>query len=406
MTPRPKLALWFRYGPAEHTELFHALPDIVAALAREAEVHYFGMRTAKPVPAVIQQHAVLHWLPFRVRRSSPRDKLVKTLLWLAAIPWMSRACRRLGVAAVYMDETIPLAAGLARLCFGRNVAITVADFFVDIYLARWPWRWLGAGVRRVDLAAWRRLPLIFTRAANTRDFLARHGVAPERVRPVYDPCDFNLYRPLARGPARQRWQFAPEDVVLVHHGILHPNKGNDRVLRALAEVQDACPRLRYLLVGDGPDMRRLRALTAELGLAQRVCFTGWLSKPEEVNEALNTADIGLVMRVGRTSDNFHVTGALVHSMACGLPILAARLAGVAEVVREEEAGLLFDPENMAEFKAKLVRLVRDPALRAALGARALALARELFDIQRVVRDTTEPLLVLAREGAARREPGN
>jgi len=144
-------------------------------------------------------------------------------------------------------------------------------------------------------------------------------------------------------------------------------------------------------------MRRLRALAAELRLEDRVRFTGWLPGLEQVNEALNAGDIGLVMRVGRQSDNFHMTGALVHSMACGLPILAARLAGVAEAVEEGRSGLLFDPENMEEFKARLSDLASQPALRQTLGAHALARAHELFDMDKVTRQTVEPLLALLKE---------
>jgi glycosyltransferase involved in cell wall biosynthesis len=398
MSERPRIALWFRYGPAEHAELFHAMPAVVAELARSAEVHYFGMRTAKPIPATIQKNAVIHRLPFTVNRGSGTDKLLKTVLWLAAIPWMARTCRKLNVRVVYMDETIPLTALLARTFFGRNVALTVADFFVDIYFRHPALRWLGLIVRRIDLASWRRLPLIFTRAVSTREFLASHGIPPDRVHPVYDPCDFEIYRPVSRQLARSRYGFSPQHVVIVHHGILHPNKGNDRIIKALAGSRQRFPYVRYLLVGDGPDMARLKKLTAELEMEDRVRFTGWLPRLEEVNEALNAGDIGLVMRVGQVSDNFHMTGALVHSMACGLPILAARLGGVAEVVKEGEAGLLFDPGNMEEFAEKLDVLVRSAERRRTFGKRALALARDLFDMDKVTEATVAPLLELA--GAA------
>lgn len=394
----PRIALWFRYGPAEHTELFHAMPQIVAALAARCEVHYFGLQSRRPVPELIRRHAVIHALPFHVRRTSERDKRIKTALWLLALPLIARRCRRLGVRAVYLDETVPLSAPLARAFFGPRVAITVADFFVDIYLAGCaPARLLARLIRRADLAAWRRLPLIFTRARATRDYLAAHGVPAERVHPVYDPCDFSVYRPVAREPARLKFGWRPEDVVLVHHGILHPNKGNDFILRALAPLRDTLPAVRFLLVGDGPDMPRLRALARELGLADRVTFTGWLPHREEVNEALNSADIGLVMRVGRESDHFHVTGALVHAMACGLPVLAARLGGISEAVVDGETGFLFDPRVPGEFQAQLARLAADAGLRRRLGAAAHRRARELFDMDAVTAQTVAPLLRLVEE---------
>lgn len=395
--PKPKIALWFRYGPAEHTELFHAIPQIVAALAQQAEVHYYGLRTDKPLPPTLAQNAVVHALPFHVRRNDGRDKAWKTLLWIACLPWVALHCRLTGVKAVYIDETVPLTAPLARLFFGPRVAFSVVDFFPEIYWGHKPaLRPLVRLIRALDFFAWRRLPVLFTRAQATKTYLVANGVAPERVFPVYDPCDFNVYHPEDRAAARQRFGYGPDEVVLVHHGILHPNKGNDRILRGLATLKSSHPQLRYLLVGDGAEMGRLKALAAELGLTDRVQFTGWLPGMRDVNTALNAGDVGLVMRVGMQHDDFHATGALVHSMACGLPILSARLGGTSEIVREGREGLLFDPQDMNDFAGKLKQLIADPALRAACGEHALQRAHELFAMDRVTRDTVEPLLTLLR----------
>lgn len=393
---KPRIALWFRYGPAEHAELFHAMPQIVEALARHAEVHYFGLRSAKPLPELIRQHAVIHHLPFTVDRTSERDKVFKTILWLLCLPWVGLKCRRLGVSAVYIDETVPLSAFLARTFFGPRVAFTVADFFVDIYLdGSHTQRELARVIRHWDMAVWKRLPVIFTRAKSTKDFLAAHGVPRSRVFPVYDPCDFNTYHPVDKRAARAKLGYKPGEIVLVHHGILHPNKGNDWILQALADLRFSHPELRYLLIGDGPDMDRLKEIARKLEIEDRVVFTGWLKTLAEVNEALNAGDIGLVMRIGRQSDDFHVTGALVHSMACGLPILAARLGGVSEIIRDGENGYLFRPGIVAEFHEKLLKLAGDEELRQRFGRSALTLAHELFDMGRVTEQTVRPLLALA-----------
>ena len=299
---KPRIALWFRYGPAEHTELFHAMPEIVEALSRSCEVHYFGLQSRKPIPELIRKHSVIHALPFRVDRTSNRDKFLKTALWLLSIPWIGWQCRKLGIRAVYIDETVPLSIPLARTFFGPNIATTVADFFMDVYfsdrvllqpLARW--------IRRIDVAAWRKLPLIFTRVKYTREYLAGQGIPAERIFPVYDPCDMTVYHPGDKKAARAQLGFTDDEIVLVHHGILHPNKGNDRILQALADVQGDYPGLRYLLIGDGPDLARLKDLARQLNLDGIVRFTGWLATREEVNTALNASDIGLVMRIGQES---------------------------------------------------------------------------------------------------------
>jgi glycosyltransferase involved in cell wall biosynthesis len=399
MTPvdKPRIALWFRYGPAEHTELFHAMPEIVTALAETCEVHYFGWASFKPVPLGIAQHAIIHHLPGRVNRSSPRDVIIKTMLWIAALPWIGLYCRFRRFHAVYIDETVPLTGLVARIFFGRHVAMTVADFFPEIYFGDLTWlKPLVRLIRALELATWRQLPLIFTRAQSTKEYLMEQGVPADRVNPVYDPCDFTVYHPGDRAVARAHFGYKPDQLVLVHHGILHPNKGNERILRALAQVKADMPQLRYLLVGDGPDMGRLQALTRELGLEDRVKLTGWLPGMGEVNQALNAGDIGLVMRVGMRSDDFHVTGALVHNMACGLPILCARLGGTSEIIREGVEGLLFDPNNMNEFLAKLHILAQDSDKRRQFGLKAESRAHELFDITRVTRRTVDPLVMLCR----------
>ncbi|MCB1070343.1 MAG: glycosyltransferase [Kiritimatiellae bacterium] len=396
MADLPRIALWFRYGPAEHTELFHAMPEIVEALAQHAEVHYFGMTSDTPVPETIRRNAIIHTVVGKVDRTHNQDKHWKTLRWLIALPKVARTCRDLGVKAVYIDETIPLTASIALRYFGPNVAITVADFFVDIYLmphrllrplARW--------IRRKDLEAWGKLPLIFTRAKATRAYLASQGIPADHIRPVYDPCDHEVFHPLDKAACKKAFGYGEDDVVLVHHGILHPNKGNDRILSALARNRERLPHLRYLLVGDGPDMPRLKAMVRELALESIVQLTGWLPGRADVNRALNAGDIGLVMRVGHQSDDFHMTGALVHSMACGLPILAARLGGVSEVVHDDRNGFLFDPVCTDEFDQRLIELAEDAALRTRLGSTAHADSLVHFSMEAVTSQTMEPLLALA-----------
>ena len=397
MTDRPKIALWFRYGPADHAELFHAMPQIITALAEHCEVHYYGLQTTTPIPEPIRANAVLHFLPWHVDRTRTLDKLIKTALWLLCLPVIALDCRRRGVRAVYIDETIPFTALLARLFFGRAVAITVADFFADIYFTG-ATAFIGRAIRAIDLWSWKRLPLIFTRAATTRAFLARHGIDPARVHPVYDPCDLFIYGPLPadeRAAARRQFGYGPNDVVLVHHGILHPNKGNDLIIRALANMRSEFPHLRFLLIGDGPEMGRLRHLVQELNMTDVCTLTGWLPTLTDVCCALNAGNVGLVMRTGAESDDFHMTGALVHAMACGLPILAARLGGVSEVVMEDRNGLLFAPTDMPEFQRQLTRFIREPDLRARCGQVAAEDAKIYFDIQRVTDATVQPLLRLA-----------
>ncbi|MDD5482822.1 MAG: glycosyltransferase [Kiritimatiellae bacterium] len=393
----PQIAFWFRYGPAEHAELFHCLPGIIEALARDCTVHYYGLKSSKPVPEQIRKNARLHILPVAVDRANTTDKIIKTVFWLLFMPLIALHCRLKKIDAVYIDETLPLSAVLAKIFFGPNVAVTITDFFLDIYAMKRPYlRPFCRAVNRLDMAAWRKLPLIFTRAKTTRNFLAGSGVPPEIIRPVYDPCDTALYHPADKTECRRKFGFAADEIILVHHGILHPNKGNDRIIGVLPDLLEKCPRLRFLLVGDGPEMPRLRRMVREKMLEKIVVFTGWLPKPEDVNCALNAGDIGLAMRTGLATDHFAMTGTLIHNMACALPVLAAKLRSIEEVIRDGENGFLFEPENMPEFKKKFLTLANNPDLRRDFGKKAADVVRQLFDMRAVTRQTVEPLLQLCK----------
>jgi len=392
---RPQIAFWFRYGPGAHAELLHCLSDIIEGLARNCIVHYYCPTSSKPIPERIKNNVQLHILPFTINRSSTADKIIKTLFWLLLMPLMAIHCRLKKIDAVYIDETLPLSTGLARIFFGRKVAVTITDFFLNIYGIKMPGlRPFCQAINMLDMVAWRKLPLIFTRAKSTRDYLTSSGVPSERIFPVYDPCDTTIYRPIDKQACRQKFGYSTDDIVLVHHGILHPNKGNDRIIEELHSLLDECPNLRFLLIGDGPEMPRLRQLVKTKKLENIVTFTGWLSKLSDVNCALNAGDIGLVMRAGLDTDHYAMTGALIHNMACALPVLAARLRSIEEVIQDGQNGFLFDPENMNEFKTKLITLANNPNLRQEFGKKVIAVVREQFDMQKVAQQTIEPLLRL------------
>ncbi|MEI6167189.1 MAG: glycosyltransferase [bacterium] len=394
---RKKIAFWHRYGPADHIIAGgHCIPRLIDKLSPFCEVHYFGLKTRTRVHNTLQSKAILHYLPYTLNRSSMRGKMIGTLIWYLALPFISLRCRLMKVDVVFMDETLPLTPLIARLFFGRTIAITVADFFINIYFKRYPlMRPVTRLIEELDYYAWRRLPLIFTKVRYTRTFLVGLGVPFDRICPVYNPCDTHIYFPSNRDESRKAFNIPAHTLVLVHHGVLHPNKGNDRIIRALAEIQDQLPDWRFLLIGSGPELEPLKALSRDLGLSDRIIFTGWLPGEKEVNRALNAGDIGLVMRIGQSSDDFHLTDTLVHEMAIGLPILSARLKGIEEIITDGQNGLLFDPQDMSEFKAKLLELAGDEQKRKEFGIKAGELCAQHFDIDKAATAMAIPLLALA-----------
>lgn len=302
----------------------------------------------------------------------------------------------MGIRLIWNDETVPLTVPILRIFYGKNIAITVMDFFMRIYTQNHPrLYWLRDWIEHIDMVAWKKVPLVFTKVLYTQEHLAEQGV-PRNVMHLYrNPIDHTLFHPIdesIRKATRHEFGFGDDDIVLSHHGILHPNKGNDWILQRLAELKNDLPNLKYLLIGNGPEMNNLKQLAEELGVADRVVFTGWLPSETELNHALASADIGLVMRIGQETDHFHMTDTLAHEMACEKPILAVNLKGIAEVIDDGNNGFLFQTSTPIEFTGKIQKLVSSPALRKRMAVAAHLRSLEISDIDNSSQSTAKLLL--------------
>lgn len=389
---KKRVALLFRYGIKDHAELHEIIPQVLERLGRTCDVLYAGPN-AKKIPDAFRFPGVRYLnVPFSVNRASHLDKLVKTLLWYLGLPVLSLYCRFWRADLIWIDESIPLVGWIVQRWSGRPLAQTVVDFFMEVYRERFPWlRPLGAAVLALERASWRKSVRLVTRAESLRQYLVQQGIDGSKITLIRDTFNLETFKPGRNTALRAKYGFRDGDVVLGHHGILHPNKGIGRIMEWLVPVMKEDRALKFLVVGGGPELPSLQAMVQREGLQAQVVFTGWLPNSREVNDHLNACDIGLVMRVGQFTDHFHVTGTLVHCLMCGLPALAARLMGITEILTDGVEGCLFDPASRDEFVRRLSDLRKDPALRARMGEKGRARAVREFDPRRVADDTVRAL---------------
>ena len=147
-------------------------------------------------------------------------------------------------------------------------------------------------------------------------------------------------------------------------GFVREWHGLDRVLRGLAAWQGA-PRLDLIVVGEGPARAGLEALAAELGIADRVRFTG-LATREEVPGLVAGFDIALQPASVPYASPLKV----FEYMAAGRAIVAPDQPNIREVLEQGRTALLFDPASPEAMWQGIETLARDAALRARLGAAA------------------------------------
>lgn len=177
---------------------------------------------------------------------------------------------------------------------------------------------------------------------------------------------------------RARLGLAPEDFVVGKIARLFKLKGHDDLLDVAPDLVRQCPRMKFLLVGDGAWRVRLEARARALGLAAHVIFTG-LVPPEQVPALVGVMDV--VVHLSRREG---LARALPQALAAARPVVAYDCDGAGEVCRDGETGFLVPPGHRALLRARLLELAADPALRRRLGRQGQALVRDEFPVERMV----------------------
>lgn len=198
----------------------------------------------------------------------------------------------------------------------------------------------------------------------------RYGLGGERVARVTQSVDVARLAGSGDGHERDRTreQLGLHGCVFAYCGRLWQGKGLDDLISAYTELQWDGLQVSLLLIGDGPDEERYRRAARRL---RNVVFTGFAQADELVR--LYSASDALVFP---TLGDPH--GLVVEeAMAAGLPVVCSSSAGdIALRLPDGEAGFVVPPRDPQVLAARMRSLAGDPQLRAAMGERARALARE------------------------------
>jgi glycosyltransferase involved in cell wall biosynthesis len=193
------------------------------------------------------------------------------------------------------------------------------------------------------------------------------GIPEDRVRAVHNGVGEEWFR-AETGDRRT----SPR-VTAMWLGVMQPVKRVPALVRAAADV----PGLDLLLVGDGPERSRVERAVADAGSADRVRFAGYRHDPAPL---LRGADLLVLPSAAEACPM-----ALLQAMACGVPVVASRAGGIAEIVRDRVDGLLVDTGDDEGLATALAELTADAPLRRQLGANARERVAARFTIAHCVR---------------------
>ncbi len=340
----------------------------------------------------------------RLRRALPRAiaELAELAYAIPAALRLDRAARAGRFDALYERYNLyhfagALVARRRRLPLLLEVNAPIAEERARFGGLAWP-----ALARWAERFVWRRADLVLPVTEVLAGHVREAGVPAERIVVVPNGIDLEDFPDdLA---ARQSGEEA-EEIVLGFVGFVREWHGLEAVLRGIAAWQGR-QRLALVVVGEGPARPGLERLAAELGIAQRVRFTG-LAPREQVPRLIASFDIALQP----AAVPYACPLKLVEYMAAGRAIVAPNQPNIRELVAHERTALLFPPGDVAGMWAAIARLAGDAPLRARLGAaaRVEAIARDLTwagNARRVValavglRSKAAPVSVPAGAGTA------
>lgn len=166
---------------------------------------------------------------------------------------------------------------------------------------------------------------------------------------------------------------------------LIPKKGLPVALRAFAEFARTFPAAKFTIAGEGSQLAELQALAAELKIAERVSFPGFLSQ-SDLRKLYADSHLFLhPSEMGSDGNQEGVPNAMLEAMASGLPVVATRHGGIPEAVKHRISGLLTPEKDAPALAQSLFLLAGDPELYARMSAAAAARVASEFALENQAR---------------------
>jgi glycosyltransferase involved in cell wall biosynthesis len=213
-----------------------------------------------------------------------------------------------------------------------------------------------------------------------RDLIA-YGVAAEEkivVIPLGFDLDPFLNCHLLRGEFRREIGLSVEHKLVGIVGRIFPIKNHILFLESAAHIAAHEPAARFVVVGDGVLRATLEQQAWELGIADRVLFTGWRHDLPRIY-----ADLDILVV---SSDNEGTPVSAIEAMAAGCPVVATRVGGLPDLIEDQRTGRLVPPRDAKELASAVLDLLRSPGLSQALRRNAIEAVRQRFTVKRLISD--------------------
>ena len=213
--------------------------------------------------------------------------------------------------------------------------------------------------------------MIIAVSNNTKELVESVGVPEKQIEVVYNGVeDYMLTKEpdtAAINKIRKKYDIKDQDKVLITVARVLPRKGQDTVIKALPLVLEEFSNLKYLIVGEGRYKEKFTELAQELRVSENVIFTGGIKHEEAVN-FIDLSDIFIMPNRYWNNKIEGLPNALIEASARGKPLIAGDHGGSKEAVRNNQTGLLVDPQSVQEVAQAIIAILKDDDLAMKMGA--------------------------------------
>ena len=205
-----------------------------------------------------------------------------------------------------------------------------------------------------------------------KDALVEQNLDAEKIKVLYHGINLDNYAaPLETAVAKARLGLPADARTVGVTASLIERKGHRFLLRALKNLEATSGPVHAIFAGEGELEAELRAQAGELGLAERVHFLGFR---RDVAAVVSAMDVFVLPSLKEG-----LSLAVMEAMALQKPVICSQIAGLPEVVRDGQTGLLVPPRDLAALQGAMESLLRDADLRRDLGDNARRFLQDNFE---------------------------
>ena len=354
--------------------------DLVKTLSSKYEMHVIYIMYPSAIKDIhrTSEHFHCHMIryPYKTYSLAENSGFFKSLcyipLFLNMLTEMRRVAKNYKIDLIHAHWVIP-SGFLASLGCGKIPVVTTLR---------------GSDIKKFGKQRMFKYPIIYALKRSTKIVALSNdlkqdaidlGTKSDKIYVIPGGVDVNKFRPQDRTVARLELHLSEEGFLIIFVGRLIKAKRVDKLINMSVKLSQDFD-FHLVIVGDGPERANLENLAKGLGL-KNVLFTESVSH-DSVPSYMAASDL-LVL----PSESEGLPGCVQEAMACGTPVVASNVGGLADLITNGVNGYLVDTE--AEMEERMRLLMSSPELVQTMGANALEFARQNLSLDMVVKKTEE-----------------